>query len=68
MRGRAPVNPACNGRSNGPSQGQTLVVLASLLGGVVIGSGARLANAEERPTTPYFTLGPVVVHGTRPMR
>ncbi len=26
-------------------------------------SGARAADAEERPTTPYFTLGPVVVHG-----
>jgi lipid A 3-O-deacylase len=38
-------------------------LIASLFGGLVAWSGLAVADAEERPTTPYFTLGPVVVHG-----
>jgi lipid A 3-O-deacylase len=39
----------------------TLMTL--LFGGLLACSGLAGAHAEERPTTPYFTLGPVVVHG-----
>jgi lipid A 3-O-deacylase len=35
----------------------------SLVAGLVACSGGGAASAEERPTTPYFKLGPVVVHG-----
>jgi lipid A 3-O-deacylase len=38
-------------------------ILASLMGVVLAGAGPGVARAEERPTTPYFQLGPVVVHG-----
>ncbi len=41
----------------------TSSLLASLFGVLLAGSGGDVARAEERPTTPYFQLGPVVVHG-----
>jgi lipid A 3-O-deacylase len=38
-------------------------LMTALFGGLLAWSGLAVAHAEERPTTPYFTLGPVVVHG-----
>jgi hypothetical protein len=38
-------------------------LLAGLLGVLAAGPGAGSARAEPRPITPYFQLGPVVVHG-----
>lgn len=37
-------------------------LVAGLLGSLVVGRPG-VARADERPTTPYFQLGPVVVHG-----